>query len=86
MVVEQSHNLITTDIITENNIAVMEKKPDIVESLGNPQNILFFADTNQKTLTESIQELNTDPRVEYAQKNFIYQIQSTNDTDFDKLW
>ncbi len=84
----QANNLQTTDIIAENNIAVMSL--DELNTINNPMNHISIMDpfvpTEEEMINELIVSIKQDPRVAHVQKNFMYTVQSVNDPDFSKLW
>lgn len=68
--IESSQDIVMTDTITEQNIAVMTVQEE------NPDNISASGVINESVIDTKIIELKKDPRVKHVQKNFIYQINS----------
>ena len=66
--IESSQDIVMTDKIAEQNIAVMTVQEE------NPDNISASGVIDESVIDAKITELKKDPRVKYAQKNFIYQI------------
>lgn len=68
--IESTQDIVMTDTIPEQNIAVMTVQEE------NPDNISASGVIDESVIDAKITELKKDPRVKYAQKNFIYQINS----------
>lgn len=51
-------------------------------------NIAVMQIEGEETVMEKIDELKSDPTIEYVQPNFLYKIEMAdpNDTDFANLW
>lgn len=68
--IESTQDIVMTDTITEQNIAVMTVQEE------NPDNISASGVITESVIDTKIIELKKDPRVKHVQKNFIYQINS----------
>lgn len=68
--IESTQDIVMTDTIPEQNIAVMTVQEK------NPDNISASGVIDESVIDAKITELKKDPRVKYIQKNFIYQINS----------
>ena len=68
--IESTQDIVMTDTIAEQNIAIMTVQEK------NPENISASGVIDESIIDAKITELKKDPRVKYVQKNFIYQINS----------
>ncbi len=91
--VENTHDLKTTETISEQNIAVMEiDNPatiDMVSSMSIADSFVHTGSVDpvlEQAIDDKIEELKTDPRVEHVQRNFVYQTQATVNSGFPQLW
>ena len=78
--IENSHDLTTTDTLSDENIAVM--KIDVLSknlltegSIANKDTINFEI---EKTVDTTIAELKKDPRVARVQRNFVYKLSTSS--------
>ena len=78
--IENSHDLTTTDTLSDENIAVMKidalSKNLLTEgSIANKDTINFEI---EKTVDTTIAELKKDPRVARVQRNFVYKLSTSS--------
>jgi subtilisin family serine protease len=83
-----NHDIKITETISENNIVVVTPEISPIETVNSSFQLAdsFTIDTGSGNIETMIEQIKQDPRVEHVQKNFIYTVQSVNDSDFWKLW